>query len=70
MRLKDWLERTPNATRRQIREACGVSRQAVHAWINETQTPKLAHILKIRDLTEGEVTLDDFAGKEATDCNR
>lgn len=60
MRLRDWL-REPGASRRQLVDACGVTRQSVHEWINGNAVPSIRHILIIEKVTKGAVTIKDFA---------
>lgn len=67
-RKEDWAsvtestKRALRATVSQIAAAVGVSRQAVHSWLNGTREPSEKHARRINELTIAATELNDALG--------
>ena len=56
----DWKEWIKQYGTREIAEKCGVSYEAVRKWLKGITEPSKSNILKIVELSGGEVTFEDF----------
>lgn len=59
MTLRQWMTETqtgPIALARQL----GCSRQTVHAWLERGYVPRVALLIKIAEVTGGQVQTRDF----------
>lgn len=59
MKLASWLEEK-NINRRDFAGRIGVSEVAVTRYLNGDRIPRRAHMLRIAEVTSGEVTANDF----------
>ncbi|TRO96756.1 helix-turn-helix transcriptional regulator [Glycocaulis profundi] len=59
MTLSDWLK-TSNVTPSAFADRIGVSRQAVHRYVEGDRIPRREVLTKINEATGGAVTANDF----------
>lgn len=59
MRLSDYLSMTKK-TLPEFAKEVGVSRQAMHRYIDGERTPRPEKMQRIKEATKGAVTADDF----------
>lgn len=66
MTLADYL-RSNGLTDDQFAKICGdgLSSEAVRKWRFGARTPRPAHMRRIREVTKGKVTADDFLDRPA-----
>lgn len=67
MRLGDWLHRQ-QMTRESFGELVGVHHSAVTKWVHG-RMPRREHLIKIGQVTNGQVTADDFVEDEAASAS-
>lgn len=65
--LGDWLKRE-GKTASWLARMLDVSHTAVGSWVRRETAMRLDTALKIRDLTDGAVTVDDLAPVEGAAC--
>ena len=62
MWIDDWM-RENGKTVVDLAEQCEVSRQTVYGWLNVDFLPSAAKLMRLHEVTGGEVSLDDFRAK-------
>ena len=62
MTLKEWM-RCNALTQVVVAEKIGVHQSTVARWINYQQFPDPIHLVKIKDITGGEVTADNLVNE-------
>ena len=62
MRLNNYLKYS-GKTHKDFADDLGLSVSAVHKWLYGQRFPRREHLEKIKELTKGEVTANDFIFK-------
>lgn len=56
----NWRKWIKSKGIRWVATECGLSYEMVRLWVKGVNEPTKKHIIKIIELSQGEVTLDDF----------
>lgn len=54
------FRKTHKLSQQDVAAKVGVNFSMIHHWEKGTRTPRLIHIRKIQEITNGQVTADDF----------
>lgn len=60
MRLSQWLEQNQISTTELANRIGGVTPEAVRLWADGARMPETKNVLRIEDVTGGEVTVRDL----------
>ncbi len=60
MKLKDWVNTRWKGTKEELAERLGIARNTLHLYIKGIRQPPLDVALRIEELTNGEVRVEDL----------